>query len=431
MYLPCPAALADLLHQRPQRGGADDGVLHQKHPLARKHRRQRRVLALGAPAADAFGLDKRPADVTVADKPLHAGDAHMIGEGIGGGFGRIGHRHDDTIRIYFLVFHLRQALPCSRTGPVHAHPVDLAGDVGEVDPFEEAPRPPFEGGEPLEPQPAVFDDGHLPGFERMDVGKTRICQRHRFAGRAEQPAMHRPVHRVEAQLVAGHEHPPHRIEEGDIVRAVEFAGEVPHNFLQIREILPAKAVGQRVHNDFRIGIEREVVAPLGKQPVAQGSVVGQRAVERQAEALPQPAVLPLERLGVADIVLAAGGIAGVPDGGAPGIVPHDRLIFPYVRHAEGFDNGAEVLERVDNLRPIRVVCADSSSKLAPVLQVQQHARHQRSHVFNGVLLALVSVSWRLIQPVQRRHTAFMADIVAHRPLRRCVTVGIYARLQQP
>ena len=62
-------------------------------------------------------------------------------------------------------------------------------------------------------------------------------------------------------------------------------------------------------------VAREVIVGQGEQLVAQLGEVGQLAVEGEAEPLPLAAVMPLERLGVAAVVGAAGGVADVADGG--------------------------------------------------------------------------------------------------------------------
>ena len=70
-----------------------------------------------------------------------------------------------------------------------------------------------------------------------------------------------------------------------------------------------------VHDDFGVDVAGEVVVGLGEEFVAEFGEVGQLAVEGEGEPLPLAAVMPLERLGVAAVVGAAGGVADVADGG--------------------------------------------------------------------------------------------------------------------
>ena len=90
-------------------------------------------------------LDERAADVAVADQPFDRRHAQLEGHRVGGGLAGVRHRHDDRVR--------RRAArgpapapawpaPCPEPRPrqVDAAVVERAGDVGEVDPLEEAVR---------------------------------------------------------------------------------------------------------------------------------------------------------------------------------------------------------------------------------------------------------------------------------------------------
>ena len=68
-----------------------------------------------------------------------------------------------------------------------------------------------------------------------------------------------------------------------------------------------------MHDDFRIGVEREMIVASGQQAIAQVSVVGQLSVESEGEPFPKPPMMSLEWLGVAGVVLAASRVARVPE----------------------------------------------------------------------------------------------------------------------
>ena len=70
-----------------------------------------------------------------------------------------------------------------------------------------------------------------------------------------------------------------------------------------------------MHQDFGVGVALQVVVALGEQLVLELLVVGELAVEGEGEPLGLAAVVALERLGVAAVVAAAGGVADVADRG--------------------------------------------------------------------------------------------------------------------
>ena len=80
-------------------------------------------------------------------------------------------------------------------------------------------------------------------------------------------------------------------------------------------VLGLELVGQRVHEDLGVGVALQVVVALGEQLVLELLVVGELAVEGEGEPLGLAAVVALERLGVAAVVAAAGGVADVADRG--------------------------------------------------------------------------------------------------------------------
>ena len=92
-------------------------------------------------------------------------------------------------------------------------------------------------------------------------------------------------------------------------------------------------------------------------------------------------MVPLERLGVAAVVGAAGGVADVADGGPAGVLLHDAFVLGLVVEAERLDDGADLLVGVEELFAVRVVGGEAGGQLAAVLQVEQHPRHQARDLF--------------------------------------------------
>ena len=68
-----------------------------------------------------------------------------------------------------------------------------------------------------------------------------------------------------------------------------------------------------MHDDFGVGVALQVVVALVEQLFLELLVIGELAVEGEGEPLGLAAVVALERLGVAPIVAAAGGVADVAD----------------------------------------------------------------------------------------------------------------------
>ena len=93
-----------------------------------------------------------------------------------------------------------------------------------------------------------------------------------------------------------------------------FCAEVAEHLDQVGPVVAAQLVAEVVHDDFGVVVAGQVVVVLREQLVAEFGEVGELAVEGEGEPLPLAAVLPLERLGVAAVVGAAGGVADVADG---------------------------------------------------------------------------------------------------------------------
>jgi len=337
-------------------------------------------------------------------------------EGVGGGLGGVGDGDDDAVVVHLLILARGQGGARVGAGLVDALAVDDAGDVGEVDPFEEAARGFAFGGEALEGELAVLDDGHPARREGADVGEAQVCEGDRFACCGKELSVDGPAHGTDSQRVAGDEHATHGVEEDDAVGAVEVARQGAHQLHQRAGSVAAETIGHQVHDDFGVGVEREVVLAAGEQAVAQVGVVGEGSVEGEAEPFPQAPVMALEGLGVARVVVAGGGVAGVADGGGPVVLVEDCAVLVRVRHAEDFADGADVLERVDDLRTVGVVSRHAGGELSAVLQVEQHARQEGGDVFDRRFrAAAASRSDGFVQTVERRHSALVVDVFTHSP----------------
>ena len=79
-------------------------------------------------------------DVSIADESFEAGDIEFEGHRGGGGLGGVGDGDNDRIVIDGDGFESGQFFAECFAGHVDASVVECTGDVGEVDPFEEAVR---------------------------------------------------------------------------------------------------------------------------------------------------------------------------------------------------------------------------------------------------------------------------------------------------
>ena len=147
----------------------------------------------------------------------------------------------------------------------------------------------------------------------LSVREAEIQQRHALARRRQQRPFDRVAQRPKAPRVAGDHHLAQRVEQHQAIRAVEPLRHVLHHLAQRRPPVARKLAADLVHDDFGVGRPRQVVIVVRQQLVAQLGVVRQLPVEAEAEPLVLLQMVPLERLGVAEVVLAAGGVAHVPD----------------------------------------------------------------------------------------------------------------------
>ena len=105
-------------------------------------------------------------------------------------------------------------------------------------------------------------------------------------------------------------------------------------------------------------------------------VVGELAVEGEGEPLGLAAMVALERLGVASIVAAAGGVADVADGDRAVDRLHDRLELVAMIEAERLGDRAHFLVGIDERAAVGAKAGHAGGELAAVLHVEQHPRHQ-------------------------------------------------------
>ena len=112
-------------------------------------------------------------------------------------------------------------------------------------------------------------------------------------------------------------------------------------------VLRLELVGQRVHEDFGVGIALQVVVALGEQFVLEIVVIGELAVEREGEPLGLASVIAFERLGVAPVVAAAGGVTDMTDRRGPVHAAHDRLELLAMIQPERLSDGPHFLVRFE------------------------------------------------------------------------------------
>ena len=64
------------------------------------------------------------------------------------------------------------------------------------------------------------------------------------------------------------------------------------------------------------------------------------------------------------------------NGRLPRMLRHQLLVTILVIHAEHFRYATNILVRLNQLQPLRIVAGDTRSQLPPILHVQQHPRNQ-------------------------------------------------------
>ena len=100
---------------------------------------------------------------------------------------------------------------------------------------------------------------------------------------------------------------------------------------------------------------------IGQQLRAQLAVVGQLPVVAQAEPLPLFEIVPLQRLGVVAIFLAAGGVTHVPNRRRACKLLHQPFVFGSMAHPKHVADAAQIFVRLQQLPPLR----DDTSSCPP------------------------------------------------------------------
>ena len=158
--------------------------------------------------------------------------------------------------------------------------------------------------------------------------KPRFEQRHALAGRGEQRAV------LGDSRAAGSpsgsrsdDHVAHGVQEDDVVGPVELLGEPAEHLDQVGPVVAAwQLVAEVVHDDFGVGVARQVVVGLRRAARSRSSAkLASWPLKAKANHFHLQPCCALERLGVAAVVAAAGGVADVADGGPAGVLLHDAL----------------------------------------------------------------------------------------------------------
>ena len=175
------------------------------------------------------------------------------------------------------------------------------------------------------------------------------------------------------QLAAGRQ-------QDDVVRPVELLGQAAEDPPPVgHRPLALELVAQRVHEDLGVGVALQVVVALLQQLALQLLVIGELAVEGEGEPLGLAAVLALERLGVAPLGAAAGGVADVADGGGAVVPLHDRLELVPMVEAERLGHRPQLLVGLQERTASGMIAGHPRGELAPVLHVEQHPGDQPGH----------------------------------------------------
>ena len=230
--------------------------------------------------------------------------------------------------------------------------------------------------------------------------ETELRERHTFARRREHRAVDGEAQRADTQRIAGDEHVSLGIEEHDVVGTVQPGGDTTEDVEQIGSLVTGEFLAQQVHQDFGVGFPGQVEVGVREDFLAQLGVVGQLAVEGEAEPLRLLDVVAFKGLGVAAVVLAAGRVTNVPDRRRSGVFLHQHLGRLGVAEMEHLGDGADVPVGIDQLFAIRAEGGHPGGQLPAVLDVQQQARHQ-PRGFTGPLRGCQTAGLAVGQVVNR------------------------------
>ena len=135
-------------------------------------------------------------------------------------------------------------------------------------------------------------------------------------------------------------------------------------------------------------------------------------LKRETEPLVLLHVMPLERLGIAAIFRAAGGVSHLADGRPARVLAHQALGLAAMIQPKDLVHATQILEGIDQLVAARVVGGDAGRKLTPVLNVLEHPGDQPRNGFGPLFRAKRTLP-PAAQVIDRGHTALVEQI-AHR-----------------
>ena len=292
----------------------------------------------------------------------------MEGHRIGRRFGRVGNGNYDRVFVDFdqfplFGFQFGQFLAQFGSRKVHAPIVQTAGDIGKVNPLEEAVSLSGIFGVLLDFDFTVDDRNRVSRFERFNFAaiESQIQQRHAFAGRRKQRTSDRIAHRLDAQRITSHQHFAFGVHVRQRPRSIESLGNVADHVDQRDIGIRHQLFGKLMHQDFGVRVSHEMVVRFAQKFLSQFGVVGQLSVESKRKPLPLIEVMILERLRVAFVVGAAGGVTDVPDRNRATVLLHQIGGFGFVRESEDFLDTAKLAVGVDQLPVLcfRMVAGDT------------------------------------------------------------------------
>ena len=138
-------------------------------------------------------------------------------------------------------------------------------------------------------------------------------------------------------------------------------------------------VGQRMHDDFGVGVTLQVVITLAEQLLFELLIIGELPVEGEREPFRFAAVVAFEWLGVVSVVAPAGGITHVADRDRPVHSAHDRLEFLAMIEPERLGDRAHLFVGVDERIAVGTKAGHAGGELSPVLHVEQHPGYEPAH----------------------------------------------------
>ena len=407
MDLPSESQRPHPAQQHLHRRAPHDRILDEDHPLALKHLAERRVFRFGFLPTARGAVDERAARVTVADQPFHRRDREPVGHGVGGRLARVGNGHDDGVGVDGDRLQTGELFTEPLPRQIHAAIIHRARDVGEVDPFEEAVGLLRALGEPFNAHALAIDDERHARLERPDrLGrKADVEQGDALAGSGNEGAELGIFHRPDAKRIAGHDHPAAGVEHGDVPGAVESLRDRREQFDGVRIGGARQLVADGVHDHFGVVVAGQMVFIVGEDLSPQLHVIRQLPVEPEGKPFPLLDMRPLERLGIAAVLGAAGGITDVADGGPTGVLRHQSLVLAAVAEAKHLADAADVLDRGEQLAAVRIPDGHPGRELAAVLDVEEHPRHETRHLLRPLGRAEVAgigaiAAWQVVDGYQ-------------------------------